>query len=71
MYVLVFLEPAVVVMVSLSRTGMPAISVPCGLAKNGLPVGIQFMADSFCEQKLLNTAYAYECARGLVARPKI
>jgi len=52
-------------------TGMPAISVPCGLAKNGLPVGIQFMADSFCEQKLLNTAYAYECARGLVARPKI
>ena len=52
-------------------TGLPAISVPCGLAQNGLPVGIQFMADSFCEQRLFDAAYAYECARGAIAKPSI
>lgn len=52
-------------------TGLPAISVPSGLARNGLPVGIQFMADSFCEQKLFDAAFAFECASGLTERPKI
>ncbi|MBQ2581915.1 MAG: Asp-tRNA(Asn)/Glu-tRNA(Gln) amidotransferase subunit GatA [Ruminococcus sp.] len=52
-------------------TGLPAISVPCGLAQNSLPVGIQFMADSFCEQRLFDAAYAYECARGAIAKPSI
>lgn len=37
-------------------TGIPAISVPNGEDQNGLPVGLQIMAQSFEEDKLLNFA---------------
>ncbi len=37
-------------------TGIPAISVPCGIHSNGLPMGLQIMSDSFEESKLLNLA---------------
>ena len=33
--------------------GVPAISVPCGKDKNGLPIGLQVIADDFEELKLL------------------
>ncbi|MDO9000591.1 MAG: Asp-tRNA(Asn)/Glu-tRNA(Gln) amidotransferase subunit GatA [Bacteroidota bacterium] len=36
--------------------GIPAISVPCGLHSNGLPIGLQLMANYFEEAKLLNLA---------------
>lgn len=36
--------------------GIPAISVPCGTHSNGLPIGLQLMADYFEEEKLLNLA---------------
>jgi aspartyl-tRNA(Asn)/glutamyl-tRNA(Gln) amidotransferase subunit A len=36
--------------------GIPAISVPCGTHSNGLPMGLQLMADYFEEAKLLNLA---------------
>lgn len=36
--------------------GVPAISVPCGTHSNGLPIGLQLMADYFEESKLLNLA---------------
>jgi len=36
--------------------GIPAISVPCGTHSNGLPIGLQLMADYFEEGKLLNLA---------------
>jgi len=36
--------------------GVPAISVPCGTHSNGLPMGLQLMADYFQEEKLLNLA---------------
>jgi aspartyl-tRNA(Asn)/glutamyl-tRNA(Gln) amidotransferase subunit A len=36
--------------------GVPAISVPCGTHSNGLPMGIQLMADYFEEAKLLSLA---------------
>lgn len=36
--------------------GIPAISVPCGIHSNGLPMGLQLMADYFEESKLLNMA---------------
>ncbi|WP_317898912.1 Asp-tRNA(Asn)/Glu-tRNA(Gln) amidotransferase subunit GatA [Aurantibacillus circumpalustris] len=36
--------------------GIPAISVPCGTHSNGLPMGLQLMADYFEEEKLLNLA---------------
>lgn len=36
--------------------GIPAISVPCGLHSNGLPMGLQLMTDYFEEGKLLDLA---------------
>ena len=36
--------------------GVPAISVPCGIHNNGLPMGIQLMADYFEEAKLFDAA---------------
>ncbi len=38
-------------------TGNPAISIPAGLHSNGLPYGIQIMADQFDEQRMLNFAH--------------
>jgi aspartyl-tRNA(Asn)/glutamyl-tRNA(Gln) amidotransferase subunit A len=34
--------------------GVPAISIPCGKDKNGLPIGLQVIADDFEEAKLLH-----------------
>ncbi len=50
-------------------TGHPALSVPCGLTGNGLPVGIQLVGPPFSEAKLLRLGYAFEVARGPFARP--
>jgi len=36
--------------------GVPAISIPCGKHSNGLPIGLQLMANYFEEAKLLNLA---------------
>jgi aspartyl-tRNA(Asn)/glutamyl-tRNA(Gln) amidotransferase subunit A len=41
--------------------GLPGISVPAGLV-DGLPVGLQLLAPWFEEQRLLNTAHAYQQA---------
>ncbi|MGD0307026.1 MAG: amidase [Candidatus Acidiferrales bacterium] len=43
-------------------TGHPAISIPCGFAKNGLPIGLQLIAPRWQESKLLAIARAYEHA---------
>jgi aspartyl-tRNA(Asn)/glutamyl-tRNA(Gln) amidotransferase subunit A len=42
--------------------GIPAISVPCGLTRNGLPIGVQIAAASWREDLLLQSAYAFERA---------
>lgn len=44
--------------------GIPAISVPCGEDSQGLPIGLQMIADRFEEKKLLRAAYTYEQAGG-------
>ncbi len=44
--------------------GNAALSVPCGLTKEGLPVGVQLIGPAFKEDILLNVAYAYEQERG-------
>jgi aspartyl-tRNA(Asn)/glutamyl-tRNA(Gln) amidotransferase subunit A len=36
--------------------GVPAISVPCGLTRNGLPIGLQLMAGHFEEEKMFDLA---------------
>jgi len=40
--------------------GIPAMSIPCGFTKEGLPIGLQILADAFREDKIFNVAYAYE-----------
>jgi aspartyl-tRNA(Asn)/glutamyl-tRNA(Gln) amidotransferase subunit A len=41
-------------------TGIPAISVPCGFSKEGLPIGLQLLARHFEEEMILKVAYAFE-----------
>ena len=43
-------------------TGLPAISVPCGFTKSGLPIGLQIVSRAWADAKVLNAAYAYEQA---------
>ena len=40
--------------------GLPAISIPCGLSKNGLPIGLQLIGNYFEEGKILQVAHAFE-----------
>jgi aspartyl-tRNA(Asn)/glutamyl-tRNA(Gln) amidotransferase subunit A len=42
--------------------GLPAISVPCGFTKTGLPIGLQIAAPHWREDLLLRLAHAYEQA---------
>jgi len=48
--------------VAANLTGAPAISIPCGFDRNGLPIGLQIQGDSFAEAKLLNVAHQYQQA---------
>jgi aspartyl-tRNA(Asn)/glutamyl-tRNA(Gln) amidotransferase subunit A len=41
-------------------TGVPALAVPVGFSAEGLPLGIQFVARPWGEQKLLACAAAYQ-----------
>jgi aspartyl-tRNA(Asn)/glutamyl-tRNA(Gln) amidotransferase subunit A len=43
-------------------TGLPAISIPCGFTKAGLPIGLQLAAGPWREALLLRVARAYEHA---------
>ena len=40
--------------------GMPAVSIPCGFTKNGLPIGMQIVGPPWGEAAVLETALAYE-----------
>ena len=46
--------------ISVNLAGLPAISLPCGKDSKGLPIGLQLIADSFQEKKLIQAAYTYE-----------
>jgi aspartyl-tRNA(Asn)/glutamyl-tRNA(Gln) amidotransferase subunit A len=61
--------------VPMSLAGIPAISIPAGLAEPEgggprLPVGFQIAAPAFAEQKLLEAAYALEQGIGFDSRPE-
>ena len=46
-----------------SVTGLPAMSVPCGFTRNGLPVGLQIVGRRLREDRVLEAAAAYEALR--------
>ena len=58
--------PAVPLLTKYTRvyniTGSPAISVPCGFAADGLPVGLHLAGRNFDEMTVLRAAYAYQQA---------
>lgn len=41
-------------------TGLPALSIPCGFSKSGMPIGMQMITRSWSEAVLLKAAYSYE-----------
>lgn len=49
--------------VSANLAGLPAISVPCGADRQGLPIGAQFVGRQFDEQTILRVADVVERAR--------
>jgi len=52
-------------------TGLPAISVPCGLGKQGLPMGLQLVGRAFDEATLLQAAYTFEASTAPLPKPRI
>ncbi len=54
-----------------SLAGLPAMSVPGGLDKAGLPLGLQIIGRALDEQGVLNAGLALEERAGFTARPKV
>lgn len=48
--------------VSVNIAGLPGISIPCGVDKEGMPIGMQLIGNKFCEETILNVAYTFEQA---------
>ena len=46
--------------VSINIAGLPGISIPCGVDKEGMPIGMQLIGNKFCEETILNAAYTFE-----------
>ena len=46
--------------VSVNIAGLPGISIPCGVNGENMPIGMQLIGNKFEEEKILNTAYAFE-----------
>lgn len=55
--------------VSANLAGIPALSVPCGLDKKGLPVGLQLMGKPFSEKLLLRAGLVVEQETGRLSIP--
>jgi aspartyl-tRNA(Asn)/glutamyl-tRNA(Gln) amidotransferase subunit A len=52
-------------------SGMPAVSIPCGLGPDGLPVGLQLMGKFLDEATVLRAAFALEQDLRFAARPPL
>ncbi|MFY9798898.1 MAG: amidase family protein, partial [Candidatus Nitrosopolaris sp.] len=40
--------------------GFPAVTIPIGLTKDNMPIGVQIIGPPFAEGKILSVAYNYE-----------
>ena len=55
-----------------NMTQQPAISVPCGLTKAGLPIGLQIVGPRFADADVLGAAHLYETTRSFeLGRPPL
>jgi len=50
--------------IPVNLAGIPAMSIPCGFDKGGLPIGIQLLGPHWGEETLFRLAQAYETASG-------
>ncbi|HVG29267.1 MAG TPA: Asp-tRNA(Asn)/Glu-tRNA(Gln) amidotransferase subunit GatA [Pyrinomonadaceae bacterium] len=57
--------------VTANLAGVPALSAPCGLSGDGLPVGMQLTARHWDEATMFRLADAYERAAPFTARPRV
>lgn len=48
--------------ISANLAGIAGISIPCGLSKNGLPIGLQLQGPTFEEERLLRAAHMFQMA---------
>lgn len=53
--------------ISVNLAGLPGISLPCGMDKNGLPIGLQLIGDCFKEKNIIRAAYSFEKQESLSA----
>ncbi len=56
--------------VTVNLAGLPGISVPAGLSKDGLPLGLQIIGRAFDEETVLRAGHAIERAANFTARPQ-
>jgi len=54
--------------ISTNLAGIPGLSVPCGFTAGGLPIGMQFQAGHFQEERLIQIGSAYEKLANLEKR---
>ncbi len=54
-----------------SLAGLPGISVPAGVDKDGLPLGLQLIGPAFGEETVLRAAGVLETAAGFSAKPAL
>lgn len=57
--------------VSANLAGVPAVSIPCGISENGLPIGTQLIGNFWSESLLLNMANVYENSFPVGQKPLI
>jgi aspartyl-tRNA(Asn)/glutamyl-tRNA(Gln) amidotransferase subunit A len=55
--------------VPVNIAGLTAVSLPCSLGSDGLPIGIQLIAKPMGEPEMLRAAYALEQAFGPIGTP--
>jgi aspartyl-tRNA(Asn)/glutamyl-tRNA(Gln) amidotransferase subunit A len=46
--------------ITANLAGVPGVSIPCGMTRDKLPIGMQLLAAPFAEETLLRTAWVFE-----------
>ena len=49
--------------ISVNLSGLPGLSMPCGIDSKGLPIGVQMIGDCFKEKNIIRAAFAFEQTR--------